>query len=814
MLKNKITRLTVALAVISLTACNEAVMVGDGYGSIGVSLDWDTALQTKADAAVELGDDTQVTVSVLDKDGNVVVEPTTYGYAALKEASFDVPVGVYTVTASTGSNHQAAWGSPFYSGEDEVTVYADRRNAAEIVCTLANVKVTASFDEEFDKYCSYYGVTVDNGVGEGLTFSNENGRLDEEGYFAVTGTLKWKLILENNDGRSYIASGTINDVKARQHYPLSFTLSEIEVDETGASVFKITLDDSITEKEFDAVLDFSQSGNYEVTTSGFDYAAGNIAVPMGDENVKTITVSMTDGIASAPVCVDGKWYELVNADQSLIGALDGIGVRTAAVNYGATSFTLDVTDYLAGIMEFGDYPVTVAAFDVKGLKFETVFAFEIISNVDVSAVSAVPSASSAELTGKWYAGTRPEGIGIEYRTIDGEWIQADASAISYDEAQKKFSVRVTDLIPSTSYMFRPYSAKDRENIKAMEFQTTRSTSPVSSKPWARFAVVTGKWHTDTKPEGLTFLYREYGTTGWIEADAAHLRLDVDEAARTFTGDITGLDPDCTYEFKAVSASDADRNLEMMDFTTHKTETIYNLGFDDWWDNDGWYPYAQGAAVPTWDTANGGVKLLGESLTEPEYTFKVEKDGNKASAKLVSKNLALFAAGNIYTGSFVKATMIPLGAELKWGVPFSSKPVALKGYYAYSPVNITNAKDNPAGVEVGDPDKCQVQIFLTDWDAPFTISTGSSTFVDMNADYIIASGKLEDSSTTNGFVEFTIPLVYRDGRTPKHVVVAAASSYMGDYFTGGDRSTMYVDEFELVYDIAELTDSQAAQVNYR
>lgn len=825
MFKNILIRLTVALAVISLAACNEAVLVGDGYGSIGVSLDWDTAIQTKADDAVELGDDTQVTISVLDKDGNVVVEPTTYAYAALKEAEFEVPVGVYTVTASTGSNHQAAWGSPFYYGEDEVTVYADRSNAAEIVCTLANVKVTVAFDEGFAKYCSYYGVTVDNGAGEGLTFSNENGKLDEEGYFAVTGTLQWKLILENNDGKSYIASGTISNVKAQQHYPLTFALSEVVVDEEGSSVFKITLDDSITEKEFDAVLDFSATGSYDVTTSGFDYVAGNIAVPMGDENVKTITTSMTNGIASAPVCVDGKWYELVNADQTTIDKLAGIGVGASVVNYGATSFTIDVTDYLAGIGEFGDYPVTVAAYDVKGLKVETVFAFEIISNVDASAVSAVPSATSAVLTAKWYSSTRPEGLGFEYKTVSGtEWTQVDAAAITYDETQKRFSANVTGLAAGTQYSFRPYSANDRETISTMEFETLQATVTVPSmtKTWAEFVVVTGKWQTECMPEGLGFQYREYGTTGWIDADAQYLRLTPDESLKTFTGDITGLKPGCTYEFRTYSDSDSEHNPDLATFTTKSgVETIYNLSFDYWWNNSGWYPYAEGAANPTWDTANGGVKLLGESLTEPEYDFIVDKPGNKASAELVSKALSLFAAGNIYTGEFVGAKVIGgLGAELDWGIPFTSRPVALKGYYAYSPVAISTAKDNPAGVKVGDPDKCQIQIFLTDWTAPFRINTASSTFVVMNADYIIASGKMESAvHTVNDsgeleYVEFTVPLTYRDDRTPKYIVIAAASSYMGDYFTGGDRSTMYVDEFELVYDVAELTDEEAASVNYR
>ena len=815
MMKNIIVKLTVILTFLSFTACNEAVPVGDGYGRIGLNLGWDTSLATKADGdAVEVGDDTQVTVSVCDMDGNPVAGPTTYVYSALKEAEFEVPVGRYTVKASTGSNHQAAWDSPFYYGEDEVTVYAERDNQAEVICTLANVKVTVSFDERFAQYCTSYSVTVDNGEGEGLTFSNENGKLDAEGYFAVTGTLKWRLVLINNDGHSYVASGTIEGVEAQQHYPLSFTLSEIVEDETGASVFKVTVDDSINEKEFDAVLDFSESGDYEVTVSGFEYVAGGIAVPMGDQNVKTITTSMTNGISAAFVCVNGVWYELSNADQGTIDRLSALGIDAASVAYGSSSFTVDVTDYLASIGDFGFYPVIVSAYDVKGLKAETRFDFEIISNVDASAVSAEPSAYSAVISAKWYANEIPDGLGLEYKTVSSsDWTSVDASAISFDASQKRFSAEITGLAAGTQYSFRPYSAKDRENIKTMEFYTD-FTAPVSAEPWAEFAVVTGKWLTDTKPEGLTFKYREYGTTGWIDADPAKVRLAVDETARTFAGDITGLRPETTYEFRAVSAVDVATNMSIVEFTTDKAGTIYNLGFDDWYQNGKiWYPFdmsKESIGRHTWDSANEGAATFIGSSTEPTDDAVRGK-----AARLESKYAVIaFAAGNLYTGDF--GAINGVGATLDWGVSFDSRPVALKGYYKYTPVKIDgNGVGDGMEAYKGQMDKCQIQIILTDWEEPILINTTEGKFVDFSADYIIAHGKLEDNNSSSDYQEFTIPLEYRTlTRRPTHIVICAAASYLGDYFTGGIGSTLFVDEFELVYDCGDLTDEEAAKVNYR
>ena len=54
-------------------------------------------------------------------------------------------------------------------------------------------------------------------------------------------------------------------------------------------------------------------------------------------------------------------------------------------------------------------------------------------------------------------------------------------------------------------------------------------------------------------------------------------------------------------------------------------------------------------------------------------------------------------------------------------------------------------------------------------------------------------------------------MYRSNtRIPKYIVVAGASSRYGDYFTGGRGSVLLIDEFELIYDPAELTTDEYAR----
>ena len=171
---------------------------------------------------------------------------------------------------------------------------------------------------------------------------------------------------------------------------------------------------------------------------------------------------------------------------------------------------------------------------------------------------------------------------------------------------------------------------------------------------------------------------------------------------------------------------------------------------------------------------------------------------------------MLAAGNLFTGQFVK--LAGMGAELDWGTPFDSRPLALRGWYKYSPATINKVKD-PYKDQMGQPDQCQIMAFLTDWDGPFRVNTNTKTFVDLDNDPgIIALGQLNTSEASSEYIQFTLPLVYRSNdRMPKYVVISGASSRFGDYFTGGIGSVLFMDQFEFIYDPAELTAEEYEKV---
>ena len=304
-------------------------------------------------------------------------------------------------------------------------------------------------------------------------------------------------------------------------------------------------------------------------------------------------------------------------------------------------------------------------------------------------------------------------------------------------------------------------------------------------PWCYHAKVYGTFSGAGEP---VMEYRKATEQEWTAV------TDAVVAGVGISADITGLEAGTEYLVRVGLNGEFSSEIP---FVTDTPEELYNMSFDDWYQSGKiWYPYAQGAEPTVWDSANPGAATFIGSSTTPEENFVVKGKAAKLESKFA---VIAFAAGNIYTGKFGRIAGV--GAELDWGVPFTGRPAALKGYYSYSPKPIDNVKA-PHADKKGQLDKCQITVFLTDWSAPFKVNTTAGDFVDtVNDPSIIAFARLEtDENSAGEYREFTLPLEYRDKtRRPTYVVIACAASYLGDYFTGGVGSTLYIDEFEFVYE---------------
>ena len=323
----------------------------------------------------------------------------------------------------------------------------------------------------------------------------------------------------------------------------------------------------------------------------------------------------------------------------------------------------------------------------------------------------------------------------------------------------------------------------------------------TANAWSNFALLNAAVTSKTgtfKNSGLQIQWRAKNASEWNEMPNESLTID---ALDNVSATLKGLTPNTAYEYR-LCYIDGDTEVlsDPITFTTEQQAALYNGGFEHWW-MDGKVAYATEQGVSYWDTSNQGAASFGGSNTTE--TTEVVHGGSKA-AMLQSKYIVIkFAAASLYTGSFGELVGTS-GAKLNWGVPFTARPTALKGWMQYAPEAINRVGSNlPSDAPAkGQPDQCGMYCALLS-EALAVDNTNMSTFPNWETDpRVIAYGALpaEQNVHSNGqWKEVNIPLVYRDlSRKPTHLLVVFSASKYGDYFHGGEGSTLYVDDFSLEY----------------
>lgn len=281
-------------------------------------------------------------------------------------------------------------------------------------------------------------------------------------------------------------------------------------------------------------------------------------------------------------------------------------------------------------------------------------------------------------------------------------------------------------------------------------------------------------------------YKAQNASTWQTAS------DVTVSGTKFTATLTGLSGSTTYNYRVTVDGAAGSEQS---FTTAGEVALENGGFESWYqDGDIYVPNASGSSF--WGTGNPGAASFIGNLTTPTSDAV-----SGQAAKLESKNaLIKLGAGNIFTGDF---SLDGTNGILHFGQPFTTFPTAMRLYYKYTSTTINRIGDEVGSLENlrGRPDSCHIYVALSDKSEPYEIRTRPSVrkVFDKNDANIIAYGEFISGSSTSSYQQITIPLEYRANRTPRYIVIVCSASKYGDYFIGGEGSTLWLDEMELVYE---------------
>lgn len=311
--------------------------------------------------------------------------------------------------------------------------------------------------------------------------------------------------------------------------------------------------------------------------------------------------------------------------------------------------------------------------------------------------------------------------------------------------------------------------------------------------WAKFVDVYAQYNTESEPDGMGFQYRKASESAWTDFSGSLVKEGVLYSAR-----ISGLEPETEYVVRAVTANEQSED-DIVTFTTEAAAQLPNFNFDTWTE-DGHFPNADRNSSYFWDSGNEGAKIMSKYPTSQETAHVVSGSAAKLASQFVGLgSLGQFAGGNIYSGAFVKLEGMN-GAEIDFGRSYTSRPTALHGWYDYVPVPIDYVKAPYSDLK-GTMDFCQIYVALTDWTGPFRVNNADGTLFSPDDPSVIAYGTLEDNVGTGGeYKEFTIELEYRDTeRKPTYVLIVATASKYADYFTGGNGSVLYIDEFEFLFE---------------
>ena len=226
----------------AFTACqNEDELGNSAMGYLRLGLEVNTSSISRAEA--EAYNPKQLAVQILDAQ-NEVVEETTNFDTEWKGKTFTLPVGTYTIKASSAGfdGKTSGFEKPYYTGSTAVTIENGKTANPSVTCTLANVKVTVQFDESFMKAFSAAKVTVDDKADNaGISpLDFEMGKTAQSGYFPVT-DLQAVVSATNQHGVTNTQTDEITGVKARDHYILQYRVGDAG---NGNGNVSITVDES------------------------------------------------------------------------------------------------------------------------------------------------------------------------------------------------------------------------------------------------------------------------------------------------------------------------------------------------------------------------------------------------------------------------------------------------------------------------------------------------------------------------------------------------------------------------------------------
>ena len=258
-----------------VSSCQSEMEEAKGYGYLQLSsVDVNKSVTTRAD----ITSTEAIAVDVIDESALVVKHADDWN----EMNDVLLPVATYTIKAYSADKDKEAQGfdaAPYYEGQTEVAIEANKAKAVEITCKLAQAKVSVNCSESFKTAFSDYSCTVE-GTDLSIPFVKDESRA---AYVKAGQSLTVKVDFGN--GKSFSQQIT-EKTEAAYYYKVNLDVTE------GNASFDISVDQTIHQYEVTVKVPTKQESADMVTgdiRNDISKVWGQFAYLSGACNLEEIT---------------------------------------------------------------------------------------------------------------------------------------------------------------------------------------------------------------------------------------------------------------------------------------------------------------------------------------------------------------------------------------------------------------------------------------------------------------------------------------------------------------------------------------------
>lgn len=567
--------------VLLLVSCaNEENQVDSGYGSINVKVSADYQVVPVTRSTTEITETTNPDVSEFAL--KLVSADGSFSRAWDSLADFDpaekIPVGTYTMSAYYGNLEEEGFDKPYYLGQSDVAVRYRENTPVEILCTLANVKVTVEYSDAFKKYFADYATTIHAAEGDYIKFEKEETRAA----YVKPGKITIQTYLKKQNGiESTFEPAAIENAQPRQHYRIKLDIAD---NAAGEAQLSISFDETTETQPI--AIDISDEVMVAPAPSflpaGFEPGTPLEVKENSYPDNRQVNISLTAkaGLAACTLttssaCLESEGWpreiDLVNLSSENRALLSRLGLKLKGfTEMGSKMGFIDFAELFAHLhtLDGSDmHTFTLSAKDMYGKVSESPITLS-VKSIPITFALQTPEpvfvGSKSVTIPVEFDGAYIDQVKFSYLNAEGAKVNSTSTVVSSEGNlyQIKISIEATDkpVVVEGSYANGAKTSTISIPVKTPAFTITAEEYDI----WARRATVKLTAEDSQYQEAVDrYAVLFANSTGQWETVASTLS----QGRRV----ITGLNPDTRYQLRGSCNSGQD-NVNYSGDLTLRTES--------------------------------------------------------------------------------------------------------------------------------------------------------------------------------------------------------------------------------------------------